>query len=450
MAGTSSPETVSTRLQRIAELARKAPDMVLTTLAHLIDLELLREAYRRTRKDGATGVDGQTAVEYAEKLEANLQALLDRLKLGTYHAPPVRRVHIPKGDGRSTRPIGIPTFEDKVLQRAVAMVLEAVYEQDFLDSSYGFRPGRSAHQALQALWEGLTLMGGGWVIEIDIQRFFDTLEHGHLRDFLDRRVRDGVLRRVIDKWLKAGVMEEGREERSETGTPQGGVISPLLANVYLHEVLDKWFETEVKPRLQGRAFLIRYADDAVVVCAKEEDARRVMGVLPKRFGKYALTLHPEKTRMLRFERPRPGSKDDSDQGAGRGGRSFNFLGFTHHWGKGRRGAWVVRRRTAKERFRRALRRVSEWCQKNRHQPLLEQGKQLGRKLEGHYGYYGITGNFGCLASFYERVRSLWHRWLSSRSQRGWMPWEHFDRMLKRCSLPRPKVTHSLYRLAAKP
>ena len=245
MANTPRLDSVSTKRQRIAELARDAPEMVFTSLAHHIDMHVLRAAYAATRKDGAVGLDGQTAADYAVHLEANLQSLLDRFKSGQYVAPPVRRVHIPKGDGRKTRPIGIPTFEDKVLQRAVVMVLESVYEQDFRDCSFGFRPGRSAHQALQHLWEQTMVMGGGWVIDLDIQGFFDVLDHSHLRGFLDRRVRDGVLRRAIDKWLKAGVLEDGRVSRSVLGTPQGGVVSPLLANIYLHHVLDVWFTTEV-------------------------------------------------------------------------------------------------------------------------------------------------------------------------------------------------------------
>jgi group II intron reverse transcriptase/maturase len=249
---TPGSENISTKLQRIAELARQRSGVALTTLAHHIDTEFLGEAYRRTRKDGAAGVDGQTAKEYAAQLKVNLAALLDRFKSGEYRAPPVRRVHIPKGDGRTTRPIGIPTFEDKVLQRAVTMVLEAVYEQEFLECSYGFRPGRSAHQALQSAWKGLMRMGGGWVLEIDIKSFFDTVDHGHLRSFLDQRVRDGVIRRMIDKWLKAGVLEDGRVSYPDEGTPQGGVLSPLLANVYLHEVLDKWFEKDVLPRMRGK------------------------------------------------------------------------------------------------------------------------------------------------------------------------------------------------------
>jgi RNA-directed DNA polymerase len=250
------------------------------------------------------GVDGQTAEAYAESLEENLEDLLNRFRSGRYRAPAVRRVHIPKGDGRKTRPIGIPTFEDKVLQRSVAMVLEAVYEQDFLNCSYGFRPGRSAHMALEALWKGTMDLNGGWVLELDIESFFDTVDHDHLRSFLDQRVRDGVIRRTIGKWLKAGVLEAGVMQRNAAGTPQGGVISPLLANIYLHHVLDVWFAEVVQPRLGGRAFLVRYADDAVLVFEHASDAERVMRVIAERFGKFGLRLHPDKTRLIEFRRPR--------------------------------------------------------------------------------------------------------------------------------------------------
>ena len=290
MAETPGSGTIYTKQQRIAELAREAPTMAFTTLAHHIDLEWLVAAYQRTRKDGAVGIDGQTAEAYAADLEDNLRSLLERAKSGRYRAPAVRRVYIPKGDGSQTRPIGIPTFEDKVLQRAVVMVLEAVYEEDFLDCSYGFRPDRSAHGALQALWEQTMGIGGGWVLELDIRKFFDHLDHGHLRRILRQRIRDGVLLRLIGKWLHAGVLESGRVTRSEMGSPQGGVISPLLANVYLHEVLDTWFERTVKPRMSGACTLTRYADDAVLLFATESDARRVLAVLSQRFGKYGLTL----------------------------------------------------------------------------------------------------------------------------------------------------------------
>jgi group II intron reverse transcriptase/maturase len=444
MEGSSSPEAmVSTKLQRVAELAREMPQQVMTTLAHHIDIWWMWIAYQRTRKDGATGVDGQTAHEYAQGLGKRLGALLERFKTGTYRAPAVRRVRIPKGDGTKTRPIGIPTFEDKILQRAVAMVLEAVYEQDFKDCSYGFRPGRSAHQALEVLWKGLMGMGGGVVLDVDIQAFFDSLDWTELRKILDQRVRDGVLRRAIDKWLKAGVLEEGALSYPEAGTPQGGVISPLLANIYLHEVLDRWFEEIVKPRLEGAAFLVRYADDFVMVLASPRDARRVMAVLGKRFEKYGLKLHREKTRMIDFRPPRP------RQQQGRG-ESFDFLGFTHYWGCSRKGHWVVKRQTSSKRVTRALRAVQQWCKRNRHRPVVEQQQALASKLRGHCAYYGITGNAKSLASFRHEVTRGWQRWLNRRSQRKSMPWDRFRRLLQRYPLPPAIAIHSALRQAARP
>ena len=447
--GTLSPRYLSTELQGIAELAQKRPEMAFTSIHHHVDLALLQEAYRLTRKDGAVGIDRQTAAAYAVNLEENLQGLLDRFKSGRYRAPPVRRVHIPKGGGTKTRPIGIPTFEDKVLQRAVALVLEAIYEQDFLDCSYGFRPGRSAHQALQDLWNGVMKMGGGWVVELDIEKYFDTLDRPHLREFLDRRVRDGVLRRTIDKWLKAGVLEDGRITYPEAGTPQGGVVSPLLANVYLHEVLDRWFTEQIVPRLKGQAFLVRYADDAALVFAQESDARKVLEVLPKRFGRHGLKLHPEKTRLVRFQRPARAlqrRKPLSDGGPG----SFDLLGFTHYWGKSRGGSWVVKTQTARDRFRRALRRAAEWCRRNRHRPVAWQHAQLVRKLRGHFAYYGITGNTRRLDLFRDKVQRIWHQWLNRRSQLRSMAWDKFNRLLRRYPLPRVEIVHSVYRYAANP
>lgn len=440
MNGTSCPESVSTKLRRIAELASLEPKLVLTTLAHHIDIEWMREAYRRTRKDGAVGVDGQTAEQYAARLDENLATLLQSAKEGRYRAPPVRRVHIPKDNG-STRPIGIPTFEDKVLQRAVTMVLEAVYEQDFLDCSYGFRPGRSQHQALETVWSEMMSMGGGWVLEVDIRSFFDTLDHVHLQEILRRRVRDGVVVRLVGKWLNAGVLENGGVTHPEQGTPQGGVISPMLANIYLHEVLDVWFEEEVKPRLRGKGFIVRFADDAVMGFATEQDARRVMEVLPKRFARFGLTLHPEKTRLVRFQPPSDGGPDPG---------SFDLLGFRHHWAKSRNGNWVIKRKTASNRLSRAIQRVAQWCRSHRHEPLREQHKMLVRKLRGHYAYYGITGNFRALAWFLEAVRSAWRKWLSRRSQRGGLTWQRFGVLSRSVyPLPEPRIVHSIYR-AAKP
>lgn len=449
MPGTSNSDPISSGLQRIAELARQDPDRVLTSLAHHIDLDWLHAAYLRTRKDGAPGVDGQTAAEYAAHLEENLQSLLDRAKSGTYRAPPVRRVYIPKGDGQSQRPLGIPTFEDKVLQRAVAMVLEAVYEQDFLDCSYGFRPGRSAHQALGALRKELTTRSGGWVLEVDIRKFFDTLGHSQLREILQRRVRDGVLLRLIGKWLNAGVLEEGTLSHPESGTPQGGVISPILANVYLHEVLDVWFTEVVRPRLRGRATLIRYADDFVIVFDHEEDARRVLAVLPKRFGKYGLALHPDKTRLVAFHRPRSLPSRRGTAASEKPG-TFDLLGFTLHWAQSRKGTWVVMQKTARSRFTRALKKIAQWCRVNRHKPIPVQHRILVQKLRGHIGYYGYRGNSKALYSFRRETMRTWRKWLDRRSQRAHMTWDRFNRLLERFPFPNATPIHSLFPPVANP
>jgi RNA-directed DNA polymerase len=431
MAGAQEPDPVSTRRQRIAELAKRAPQLGFTSLNHHLDLSWLVEAFNRTRKDGAPGVGGQTADDYGLNLLGNLESLLDRAKSGTYRAPPVRRVRIPKGTGPDTRPLGIPTPEDKVLQRAVVLALEPIYEQDFLDCSYGFRPGRSAHQALQALWQQGMDLGGCWLVEVDIRKFFDTLDHAHLRALLRQRVRDGVLLRLIDKWLKAGVLEGGELTYPEAGTPQGGVISPLLANVYLHYVLDVWFAEVVKPCLKGRAFLVRYADDFVMGFACEEGARRVLAVLPKRFGKYGLTIHPDQTRLVPFGRPGRPSGTGSTPG------SFDFLGFTHFWSRSLKGNWVVKRKTAASRFHRAVRTIAAWCRLNRHRPMRAQAQALAQKLRGHYRYYGVIGNLGSLQRFHDAVVCLWRKWLSRRQRRGQLPWSKYLGYLRAFALPWP-------------
>jgi group II intron reverse transcriptase/maturase len=423
---------VRTKQQRIAALAEQMPEAGFTSLAYHIDLEWLREAYKGVRKNGATGVDEVTAEEYEKDLEENLRSLLERFKSGRYYAPPVKRVYIPKGDGRM-RPIGIPALEDKVLQRAVVMVLQPLYEVDFLDVSYGFRPGRSVHDALGALWKTAMERGGCWVLEVDIKSYFDTVEHGFLREFVRKRVRDGVILRTIGKWLKAGVMEDGVIHYPEEGTPQGGVISPLLSNIYLHEVLDVWFDQEVLPCLEGKAELIRYADDYVVLCTSKRDAQRIEAVLPKRFGKYGLKIHEEKTRLVDFRRPRGGG--------GKPG-TFDFLGFTHYWGKTRQGGWAIKRKTAKKKLKAAIRRVYEWCKGHRHHPVKEQWETLSEKLMGHYQFYGITCNSRSLSSFHEAVKRSWRKWLNRRSRGKDMPWERFERLLQRYPLPKPRITHS--------
>jgi RNA-directed DNA polymerase len=449
MQGTVS---VSTKQQRIAQVAREKPEEALSSLHHQMDEAWMLEAWRRTRRDGATGVDGQSAEQYASNLRGKLVDLLERCKSGRYQAPPVRRVHIPKGDGTSTRPIGIPTLEDKVMQRAIVMLLEPIYEAEFRTCSFGFRPGKSAHDALEHLWKQSMGAWGErpvrWMLDVDIKAFFDALVHRHLRQVLDRRVRDGVVRRMIDKWLKAGVMEEGVLSYAENGTPQGGVISPLLSNIYLHEVLDLWFEQEVQPRMKGRAFLVRYADDFVIGFEYEEDARRVQAVLPKRFARYGLTLHPEKTRLVPFTPPVRQAKQDkgTERRPPNPGdpqvRSFDFLGFTHYWGWSRKGQPVIQRQTARKRLTRALGKLREWMRANRHEPVRAQWQTLKAKLRGHYAYYGIRGNGRGVSRFGYEARRAWFKWLNRRGGRKALTWDRFGQWLTAIFVwPEPRIYH---------
>lgn len=434
LGGNSTPMTVSTKQAQIAYWARTHPTEACVSFNHYLDEEWLKEAYRLTRRDGAVGVDGMTKEEYGQNLSVNLRDLSDRARSGRYEAPPVKRGYVPK-DGKELRPIGMPAVEDKVLQRGVTMILEPLYETFFLDCSYGFRPKRSAHDALEAIWKTVSRMGGCWILDVDIRKFFDTLGHQHLRVILDQRIRDGVIRRLIDKWLKAGVWEDGLVSHPEQGTPQGGCISPMLSNIYLHTVLDDWFEYAIKPLLKGEAFLVRFADDFVMGFADESDARRVMAVLPKRFDKFGLAIHPDKTHLVDFRAPyrnpseRPGT--------------FQFLGFTHYWGQSRRGAWVLKRKTAKQRVARTLKRVGEWCRRNRHMPMLFQQNRLNQKLRGHYAYFGITGNFRALWQVFQRTSRIWHKWLArrTRGKRG-MSWERFESLAEIFPLAGPRIVHS--------
>lgn len=442
MNDTQRSEEVYTVQQRIAELARERPQECFTALNHYLSVEWLRAAYYRVKPDSAPGVDGQKWSQYGEKLDENLSRLLHQAKSGSYVAPPVKRVHIPKGDGKETRGIGMPTIEDKVLQRAIAMLLEPIYEQDFKYFSYGFRPGRSAHEALACIWSQTMNQKTRWILEVDIRKYFDTLKKECLRKFLDRRVRDGVIRRLIGKWLAAGVWEKGALSYPEDGTPQGGVISPLLSNVYLHEVLDCWYEEEVKPRMKGHTFLVRFADDFILGFESKEDAEKVYRVLFKRFEKYGLSLHPTKTRLVPFGCPKEttdGSKENPKP------ETFDFLGFTHYWGKSRRGGWVVRRKTMRKRLTRSFKAISQWSRENRHEPLRQQVEQLGRKLKGHFGYYGITGNFACLQQFRRGVIGIWRKWLARRGDSKGMSWERMAKLLDFYYLPEARVVHSYTR-----
>jgi RNA-directed DNA polymerase len=432
-AGEKPPRSsVSTGQQHIAAMAKKYASSPLTTLSHHLDMLWLREAYGRVRRDSAPGVDNQTVADYGENLAVNLQSLLERAHQGTYRAPPVKRVHIPKS-ATETRPIGLPTVEDKVLARAVVMLLEPVYEQEFLDCSYGFRPGRSPQQALEALRAAVMATDGGWVLDVDVRKFFDTIPKQRLREVLRLRIKDGVIDRLIGKWLKAGVWEAGEVTHPEAGTPQGSVISPLLSNVFLHEVLDCWFEREAKPGLQGRAEEIRFADDFVVVCEKREDAELLLERVKARFESYGLAIHPEKTRIVDFRHPwKSGHKP----------QSFDFLGFTHYWAKTRGGGYAVKRKTRAEKFRAALKNIWEWCRENRHRPMAEQHRELSARVRGHYAFYGLRGNSRALGRFICAATRSWHYWLNHRSAEkntGARLWRLLN---ERFRLPAPRLVHA--------
>ena len=436
MGDTSRSPTVSTQLQRIAEQAKQYPEMVFTTLAHVMDVDFLREAYQRTRKDSAPGIDGVTAQDYAEHLDENLRDLHERLRSGRYQAPPVKRHWLVKADG-SQRPIGLPTFEDKIVQRAVTMVLGAIYEEDFHEFSHGFRPGHSTHQALSALREQCREQRINWIVDADVSGFFDNLDHGRLQEFLQHRVRDGSILRLIGKWLHAGVMEGETFLQAETGSPQGAVISPLLGNVFLHQVLDDWYEHTVKPRLKGRSFLVRYGDDFVLGCELETDARRIMAVLPKRFARFGLTIHPQKTALVAFGKPSARAEETQGQS------TFDFLGFTHYWARTRQGYWVIKRRTAKKRLRRTLTALWQWCRSQRHRKVEEQHQELSQKLRGHYQYYGIRGNYRLLEVVLRHAEEAWRYWLSRRSQKGQITGNKLEWWREHFPLPTPKIVHNI-------
>jgi group II intron reverse transcriptase/maturase len=425
-------ESMSPELREVARRAKSRPEARFFSLAHLIDVSALERAYRGIRKEAAVGVDGVTKEEYGQELEHNLRDLHERMKSKRYRHQPILRVHIPKDDG-TTRPIGIAALEDKVVQRAVAEVLEAVYEQDFLDCSYGFRRGRSAHDAVRAIDRVVGEGEARWILETDVAAFFDSIDRKMLMKMLRIRIADGSLLRLVGKCLHVGVLDGEEYSEPDEGTAQGSSLSPLLGNIYLHYVLDLWFEREVRPRLRGSAELIRFADDLVIGFEHQEDARRVMEVLPKRMRRYGLTLHPDKTRLLRFGPP------DRRQQGGKGPATFDFLGFCFYWRRDRRGRWRMWCKTRHARRRRALRSIAGWCRRYRHLSVAVQHDALRRRIQGHFNYYGVNGNFRQLKLFVEEVRRIWLKWLRRRSQRTRLTWERYVELLARFPLPRPRI-----------
>jgi RNA-directed DNA polymerase len=432
MDGASTPVNMSPGLAKVAVRARREPDAQFHSLAHLIDVAALERAYHRQRKDAAVGVDGVPKAVYGRDLAANLRDLHGRLKAMRYRHQPIRRVHIPKDKGR-TRPIGISAFEDKLVQDALREVLEAVYEQEFLDCSYGFRPGRSAHDAIRAFDRAARRGEVNWVLEADIKSFFDSVDRKTLLELLRKRVPDGSMKRLVGKCLHVGVLDGGEFSRPEVGTAQGSVLSPLLANIYLHYALDLWFEREVKPRLHGRSTLIRYADDFIICFELLEDAERVMDALGKRLARFGLALEPTKTRLVPFRRPPPTEK------RGKGPGTFDFLGFTLFWRRTRGGGWCVGCRTRQARLRRAIEAVYDWCRRHRHEPVGAQHAALTRRIRGHFNYFGVNGNQRSLGRLYHHARRAWFKWLCRRSQKKRLNWKRFVDLLRDFSLPRPRV-----------
>ena len=427
---------MSTIQAQITEIARKYPNEGLTALNQYLTEDLLKESFRQLKKKAAAGVDGKDYAAYEQEIEQRLPGLVAEIKTGSYRALPAKRGFIPKPGKDELRPLGIPAIEDKVAQKAVTGILGPIYEQEFYPFSHGFRQGKGPLTAVQALHEAMRKEGTNWIVELDIRKFFDTLSHSHLREFLRKRVRDGVILRLIDKWLKAGVMEAGAWKATEEGTPQGGIISPLLANLYLHEVLDKWFAEEIRCRLKGRSFLIRYADDAVMGFEHEEDAVRVIEVLPKRFARFGLSLNMEKTRLVDFQ------KSNNTEGKP---ETFDFLGFTHYWGKSRNGRAITKLKTAKDRLARSRKAAWESCRRNMHLPICEQSRRLNWKLRGHYSYYGITHNIRALRQYHLAVQKAWHQWLNRRGGQKRMNWQDYVALLTRNPLASPRIFHSLYR-----
>lgn len=429
---------MSTELNRIAELAKADSSARFLSLAHLLTPDALMQAFSCLRKDASAGVDGVTYAEYDANAQENIRQLHDRLTSSRYRAQPLRRVYIPKENGKE-RPISIPALEDKIVQRATVEVLNAVYEQDFLECSYGFRPRRSPHDALDVVGRTICRGSVAYVLEADICGYFDAIVREQLMEWVERRIGDGGLLRLIRKWLHVGVLEEGRLLVTETGTGQGQVISPLLANIYLHYVLDEWFEQVVKPRLRGAAHEIRYADDFILCFQYREDAERVQRALTKRFAKYGLTLHPEKTRLLQFGRA---AWTRWTTHGGPSPATFDFLGFTHVCASSRRGRFTVHLRTMRKRLRRSLKMVAQWCQQHRHDPVGEQAAALNRKLRGHYQYYGRPTNYLGLWQFYRVVRRVWKKWLNRRTRGKTLNWADYAHLLTYHPLLRPRITHA--------
>ena len=427
------------KLALVSRRAREDSGFQFTSLAHLLNAEFLRGCYRSLGKEKACGIDGRSWQDYGEHLDENLVTLVERLKAKKYKPLPAKRVYIPKNDTES-RPLGLPAIEDKIVQKGIARILEAIYEADFCDCSYGFRPRRSCHQALKAVHDTIMFRPVSYVVEADIQGFFDHVSHDWMMRFLQVRLRDSSLLLLIRRFLKAGYLDSGLLVRPDEGTPQGGPLSPMLANIFLHYVLDLWFEKVLRPRVRGYCHLVRYADDFLVLVQYRADADQIARLLSQRFARFDLTLHPEKTRTLSFGR----FERDRARREGRKANTFAFLGFTHYCGLSRQGRFLLGRKTSGKKFRQACRRMNLWLKQVRPLPMKHWWPQLAAKLRGHYQYYGVSGNSRMIGQFgYVTMRALYH-WLNRRSQCKSFTWQQLTDYLAHYPLPHPRIVHNLY------
>ena len=424
-------------LGRLTELAQEDSGRKFNSIAHFLTPEALYEAFRSLRKEASAGVDEVTYEDYAKQATENVQGLWEKLKGKTYRAQPLRRIYIPKEDGK-LRAISIPALEDKIVQKATVRLLNAIYESDFLACSYGSRPGRSPHQALDEVDRILFREPVSYVLEIDIVSYFDAIVREHLMEMVERRISDTSILRLLRKWINVGVIDEGRLLVNKTGTGQGQVVSPLLANIYLHFILDQWFEDEVKPRLKGKAFEVRYVDDVLLCFQHKEDAQKVLTVLEKRFSKYGLRLHPEKTRLVEFGRSALATAERTKTQPA----TFEFLGFVHVSARSRRGKFMVKVKTMKKRLKRSLKAAEQWCKEHRHDPVKDQQATLNAKLRGHYQYYGRASNNRALRQFFNGVRGIWKKWLNRRTRGTTLHWDKYLQFLRRHPLLLPRITHS--------
>lgn len=429
---------METKLTRIAEAARMRPDEKFTSLIHLINEESIKECHRKMKKKKAAGVDEITKEKYEENLDANVKDLINRMKRQAYKPQAVRRVYIPKPGSNNKRPLGIPAYEDKLVQSVLAKILNAIYEQDFMECSFGFRPKRGCHDAIKVLNIILNKNNINYVVDTDIKGFFDHVDHGWMMKFLEHRIIDPNILRLISRFLKSGIIEAGIKYDTPEGTPQGGVVSPILANIYLHYVLDLWFEKRIRKTCKGAAYMIRYADDSVFCFEYEEEAKQFYLQLVERLRKFKLEVAEEKTKIICLH------KDNDDVGGIGGDSSFDFLGFTHYCDTDRNGKVIVRRKTSKKKYRASLLKCKKWIKENRTMPTKEYMKKLNIKLQGHCRYYGIFGNIQSVSDFIDEVKRLVFKWLNRRSQRKSFNWSKFNLFLKKYPLPRAKTYVNIY------